>query len=45
MAHYTMVKTNTFNGIRLPSIMLREPDGTLRTVRAFGYQDFKTRLS
>jgi carboxynorspermidine decarboxylase len=45
MAHYTMVKTNTFNGIRLPSIMLREPEGTLRTVRAFGYQDFKTRLS
>ena len=45
MAHYTMVKTNTFNGIRLPSIMLREPEGTLRTVRAFGYQYLKTRLS
>ncbi|HRR34149.1 MAG TPA: carboxynorspermidine decarboxylase [Kiritimatiellia bacterium] len=45
MAHYTMVKTNTFNGIRLPSIMQREPDGTLRTVRAFGYQDFKNRLA
>jgi len=29
MAHYTMVKTTTFNGIRLPSIILREPDGTL----------------
>ena len=45
MAHYTMVKTNTFNGIRLPSIMLREPDGTLHTVRTFGYEDFKNRLS
>ncbi len=45
MAHYTMVKTNTFNGIRLPAIMLREQDGALRTVRAFGYQDFKSRLS
>ena len=45
MAHYTMVKTNTFNGIRLPAIMLRGPDGALRTVRAFGYQDFKSRLS
>ena len=45
MAHYTMVKTNTFNGICLPSIMLREPDGTLHTVRTFGYEDFKNRLS
>jgi len=45
MAHYTMVKTNTFNGIRLPAILLRGPDGALRTVRAFGYQDFKSRLS
>jgi carboxynorspermidine decarboxylase len=45
MAHYTMVKTNTFNGIRLPSIALREPDGALRVLRAFGYDDFKSRLS
>jgi carboxynorspermidine decarboxylase len=45
MAHYTMVKTNTFNGIRLPAIALREPDGALRVLRAFGYDDFKTRLS
>lgn len=45
MAHYTMVKTNTFNGIRLPSIVLRETDGTPRVIRAFGYADFKSRLS
>ena len=45
MAHYTMVKTNTFNGIRLPHIALRETDGTVRLVRSFGYDDFKSRLS
>ncbi len=45
MAHYTMVKTNTFNGIRLPSLALRESDGGVRLVRTFGYDDFKTRLS
>jgi carboxynorspermidine decarboxylase len=45
MAHYTMVKTNTFNGIRLPHIALREADGSVRVVRSFGYDDFKSRLS
>ncbi|OGV48083.1 MAG: carboxynorspermidine decarboxylase [Lentisphaerae bacterium GWF2_52_8] len=45
MAHYSMVKTNTFNGIRLPSIALHSLDGKLRVVRNFGYEDFKNRLS
>jgi carboxynorspermidine decarboxylase len=45
MAHYTMVKNNTFNGINLPSIgMFDETDG-FQMVRQFGYEDFKTRLS
>ncbi len=44
MAHYTMVKTTTFNGINLPSILLRQPDGTLTLVRRFGYDDFTARL-
>ena len=44
MAIYTMVKNNTFNGIPLPSIVLRRKDGTLRTLRTFGYGDFKSRL-
>ena len=44
MAHYTMVKTNTFNGLRLPSILLRGTDGSLKLVRKFGYEDFKSRL-
>jgi carboxynorspermidine decarboxylase len=46
MAIYTMVKTNTFNGIQLPAIQLFDPQkGTLTTVRRFDYNDFKNRLS
>lgn len=44
MAHYTMVKTNTFNGIRLPTIALRGLDGKVALVKRFGYSDFKSRL-
>ena len=45
MALYTMVKTNTFNGMPLPSIVLQKSDGTQQLIRAFGYEDFKNRLS
>ncbi|HNR12132.1 MAG TPA: carboxynorspermidine decarboxylase [Thermodesulfobacteriota bacterium] len=45
MAHYTMVKNNTFNGVRLPSIAVRDFDGTIRVLRTFGYEDYKNRLS
>ena len=45
MAIYTMVKNNTFNGMRLPSIYLRKADGSLQLVKAFGYEAFKERLS
>lgn len=46
MAHYSMVKTNTFNGIKLADLALYRPDtGDLRLVRRFGYADFKSRLS
>ncbi len=45
MAHYTMVKTSTFNGIKLPSIALWDSrTDALRVVRNFGYQDFRDRL-
>ena len=45
MAHYTMVKNNTFNGINLPAIAsFNEADG-IKIIKRFGYQDFKTRLS
>ena len=46
MAHYTMVKTTTFNGIRLPSIAIwNSRTDALRVVRSFGYEDFRNRLS
>lgn len=44
MALYTMVKTNTFNGTPLPGIYLRRADGSIRTLRTFGYADFESRL-
>lgn len=45
MAHYTMVKNNTFNGVNLPSIALYNEQDGLRIVKRFGYEDFKNRLS
>jgi carboxynorspermidine decarboxylase len=45
MAHYTMVKNNTFNGVNLPSIAILSADGQLSVVRRFDYGDFKGRLS
>ena len=44
MAIYSMVKNNTFNGMPLPSIAVRRIDGTVETLKAFGYADFKCRL-
>ena len=46
MAHYTMVKTTTFNGVRLPSIATHDPATKQITVhRRFGYSDYRDRLS
>lgn len=45
MNHYTTVKTNMFNGIQHPAIVLRHIDGTLETLREFTYQDYKHRMS
>lgn len=46
MSHYSMVKTNTFNGVGLPSIALWNSDtDKLQLVRQFDYPDFKNRLS
>ena len=44
MALYTMVKTNTFNGMPLPSILWRDKDGQGWLVKQFGYEDFQSRL-
>lgn len=44
MALYTMVKTNTFNGMILPSIVWKNRDGEEILIKEFGYEDFKGRL-
>lgn len=46
MAHYTMVKNTTFNGVNLPAIALHDSTtGLTRVVRQFGYEDYAGRLS
>ncbi len=46
MSHYTMVKTSTFNGTRLPALVLWDSESDeLEVVREFCYEDFKNRLS
>ncbi len=44
MNHYTTVKTNMFNGIQHPSIVLRRTDGSSIMLREFTYQDYKSRM-
>ena len=44
MAIYTTCKNNTFNGMPLPGIYARKPDGTTRKIVTFGYTNFKCRL-
>ena len=45
MAHYTMVKTTLFNGVKHPAIALQHEDGRLEILREFTYADFRDRLS
>jgi carboxynorspermidine decarboxylase len=45
MIHYTMVKTNFFNGVKHPSIAIWASDNKFKLLREFGYADYKTRLS
>ncbi len=45
MAHYTMVKTTTFNGVKHPAIALQHEDGRLEVIREFGFADFRDRLA
>ena len=45
MAHYTMVKNTTFNGVPLPAICSFSENGGLDTIRRFGYADYRDRLS
>jgi carboxynorspermidine decarboxylase len=45
MAHYTMVKNTTFNGIKLPAIATYDPQSDrVNVLRKFGYEDYRNRL-
>ena len=45
-AHYSMVKTNTFNGVPLPSIWLwNSENDALKCVKSFDWTTFRDRLS
>jgi carboxynorspermidine decarboxylase len=42
---YTMVKKNWFNGLRMPSIVIKRLDGSVSPTRRFTYKDYVTSLS
>ena len=44
-AGYTMVKKNWFNGVKMPSIVIKGLDGALKLVKEFDYNDFINNLS
>ncbi len=45
MNHYTTVKTNMFNGIQHPALVLEHTDGSREVMREFTYDDYKSRMS
>lgn len=48
MNHYTTVKTNMFNGIQHPAIVLADtdsPDSEAEYLRQYTYDDYKSRMS
>ncbi len=44
MIHYTTVKTNMFNGISHPAIVMLHADGTSEVLRQYGYEDYRSRM-
>jgi carboxynorspermidine decarboxylase len=44
-ADYTIVKKNWFNGVPMPSIVVRRLDGQVEVIRTFDYEDFLNSLS
>lgn len=45
MNHYTTVKTNMFNGVAHPDIVLQRSNGECEYLRRFDYEDYKNRMS
>lgn len=44
MIHYTTVKTNMFNGVPHPSLVLLRENGEEELLRRFGYEDYRDRM-
>ncbi|MBP7088873.1 MAG: carboxynorspermidine decarboxylase [Candidatus Omnitrophica bacterium] len=44
-AGYTMVKKNWFNGLAMPSIVVKKLNGSIKVIRSFSYQDYISSLS
>lgn len=44
MIHYTTVKTNMFNGIHHPALVLEHKDGTRELLREYSYEDYRERM-
>ena len=44
-AGYTMVKKNWFNGLKMPSIVVKQLDGNVEVVREFNFDDYLSSLS
>ena len=44
MNHYTTVKTNMFNGIHHPSIVLQRSSGDIEVLREYSYEDYRDRM-
>ena len=45
MNHYTTVKTNMFNGVQHPDMVLSRIGGEVEILRHFDYSDYKNRMS
>ncbi len=41
--HYTIVKNTTFNGIKLPNLVIQKKNGDIEVVKKFGYEEYKRR--
>ncbi|MCR6590759.1 carboxynorspermidine decarboxylase [Campylobacter insulaenigrae] len=41
--HYSIVKNTTFNGVRLPNLMMLDKNKKLSIVREFGYENYSKR--
>jgi len=41
--HYTIVKNTTFNGIKLPDLIVQRENGDFEIIKKFGYEEYKRR--